>query len=65
MEIQYAFDTDFIYTSHSFLEDVLKELDTELAPHHLICNTEKTLCVHVRRENKGMEEDEDIGCTSR
>ena len=47
MEMQYADDTDFISTSHSFLEDVLKVLDTELPPRHLICNTEKTQCVHV------------------
>ena len=32
MELQYANDTDFISTCHSFLEDVLKALDTELPP---------------------------------
>ena len=52
MEMQYADDTDFISTSHSFLEDVLKVLDTELPPRHLICNTEKTQRVHVCRESE-------------
>ena len=52
MEMQYADDTDFISSSHSFLEDVLKVLDTELPPRHLICNTEKTQRVHVCRESE-------------
>ena len=32
MEMQYADDTDFISTSHDFLEDVMNVLDIEL-PH--------------------------------
>ena len=49
MEMQH---TDFFPTSHSFLEDVLKVLDTQLPPSHLMCNSKKTQCVRVCIENE-------------
>ena len=40
--MQHVNDSDFISTSHSFLEVVLKVLHTELPTYHLTCNTECT-----------------------
>lgn len=51
MEIQDNDDTDCFPISHSFLEDVMKVLDTGLTPHHLICNAENHR-VHVFSERK-------------
>ena len=61
MEMQYDDDTDFISTSHSFFEDVLKVLDTELPPRHLICNTQKTQRVHVCRESEEWKKTKTLG----
>ena len=52
MKMQYANDTDFVSTSHDFLEDVMNVLDIELLPCHLVCNTEKAQRVHVYREGQ-------------
>ena len=57
MEMQYANDTDFISTSHSFLEDLLKVLDTELPPR----NTDKTQRVHVCRESEEWKKIKTLG----
>ena len=52
MEIQYTDDTDFVSTSHNFVEDVMNVLDTEHPQYNLVCNTDKTQRVHVSREGQ-------------
>lgn len=61
MEMHYADDTDFISTSHSYLEDVMKVLDTELPPRHLICTAEKTQRIHVFRESEEWQKAKTLG----
>ena len=61
MEMQYADDTDFISTSHDFLEDVMNVLDIELPPRHLVCNTDKTQRVHVYREGQDWQKNKTLG----
>ena len=61
MEMQYADDSYFISTSHSFLEDVLKVLDNELPSFHLLCNAKKTQRVHVCREGEKWQQTKTLG----
>ena len=61
MEMQYADDTNFVSTSHDFLEDVMNVLDIELLPRHLVCNTDKTQRVHVYREGQDSQKNKTLG----
>ena len=61
MEMQYANDTNFVFTNHDFLEDVMNVLDIELLPCHLVCNTDKTQRVHVYREGQDWQKNKKLG----
>ena len=52
MEMQYADYTEFVSTSHDFLEDVMNVLDTEQPQYHLVCNTARLrgcMCLEKNR----------------
>ena len=52
MEMQYADYTEFVSTSHDFLEDVMNVLDTEQPQYHLVCNSDKIQRVHVHEKDR-------------
>ena len=62
MKMQYADITDFVSTNQDFLEDVVNVLDTK-QPNtiYLVCNTEKTLRVHVSREGQDWQKNNTLG----
>ena len=61
MEMQYADDTDFVSTSHTFLEDIMNVLDTELPSHHFKCNREKTQRIQICKNNNEWRKSKTLG----